>query len=575
MFSAKSKATSSSALKPSEVIPIHDEENNAVVIADELAPYIPNSSPGASSSKAPIRETPSKPSSSRPHTPPNTSTRHSKPVHPFFKKPEQKQLHISVIDIDESDEDSGSRDAPIDLRESPIRPASPHSGLKKTTRHRKDSSTLPPWPTAETQHVRDSYTPFLVMASGWQRKLLRANLPLALDTDDTLKAGLISTPPSYSYTRRSPFSVTPSDTPSSEHRNHPAFSRQHPSQSSGSKQDAWVDQYRPVRADQLLGNERSGQYIKEWLLALELSLDTSTSSPPVASAQPRKRKRAKGENGPSTRGAKRPRIVRTVDKAERRKQRKRVSNSSHWIVDSDDEDEAEDVIPHHDDGFDDLLHPGDPLPGAVLSYDFSTYLSNSLLIVGPPGSGKTAAVYACAAELDWEVFELNSGWGKRSGANVVAMLEGVGKNHTLGVEASNGRKTDLKGKRKTSDKETTSQSLHSIFAKATEAREDIPGELGAKGESLEASDSIEEGRRSVGYMVEEEGLTDSLHASPKDAPIRKVNQSIILLDEVDVLFSGEATFWPTVVNIIKESRRPVIMTCTGSSSPPHSYPCRF
>jgi hypothetical protein len=43
-----------------------------------------------------------------------------------------------------------------------------------------------------------------------------------------------------------------------------------------------------------------------------------------------------------------------------------------------------------------------------------------------------------------------------------------------------------------------------------------------------------------------------------------VAQSIILLEEVDVLFGEDVNFWPAAIKLINKSHRPVVLTCNGN-----------
>ncbi|KAH7879829.1 P-loop containing nucleoside triphosphate hydrolase protein, partial [Lentinula edodes] len=132
-------------------------------------------------------------------------------------------------------------------------------------------------------------------------------------------------------------------------------------------------------------------------------------------------------------------------------------------------------------------------------------LTNTILLSGPNSTGKTAAVYACAAELGWEIFEVYPGVGKRSGANLDNLVGEVGKNHLV-------RKTQLQN--------------------------------------------------------ENSGTNPKLNGTQHEEHEAAARQSLILLEEVDVLFKEDVNFWGSIISLIKDCKRPVILTCNDASLVP-------
>lgn len=133
------------------------------------------------------------------------------------------------------------------------------------------------------------------------------------------------------------------------------------------------------------------------------------------------------------------------------------------------------------DEFDDFIDDGDINDEP----DDGHSCSDILILYGPPGSGKSSAVYAAAEELGFYIFELNPG-ERRSSKKLLEKLGGMSKSHLV--------------------------------------HRDSAGTDSGAGESYK-------------------------------------QQSIVLLDEVDVLFDEDQTFWVGLDKFVETCRRPVILTC--------------
>lgn len=337
--------------------------------------------------------------------------------------------------------------------------------------------------------------------------------------------------------------------------------------------ELWTDKWRPRRADETLGNEDRALYLRAWLLALKLRVETLPSEGPTQNlgSQPEPKKRTKPRK--EARGVKRPQVLRQVHKRRKRQRLDSEEPDDAWLVDdgvesdcvwgeaeSEDEDafcqrtlsrlqrapgEAADEAPCEP-----IESSTEPEAGAVPDFScsaprFGDQIHNTILLHGPSGCGKTAAVYACAEELGWDVFEVYPGIGDRSGTALNKLIGDVGKNHLV--------------------KQTQRQQKRLFFG-------------GREGDAIAGADGMQEAHRPVHRRLrrvdseQEVNVTDVSgdHAAAPDSAIDSpsqpsVSQSIILVEEVDVLYEGDSNFWPALINIIKDCRRPVVLTCNDVS----------
>jgi DNA polymerase III delta prime subunit len=170
-------------------------------------------------------------------------------------------------------------------------------------------------------------------------------------------------------------------------------------------------------------------------------------------------------------------------------------------------------------------------------------LTNAVLISGPNGCGKSASVYAVAKELEFEVFEINSGT-RRSAKDILERVGDMTQNHLVQL--------DGKGDDSYTNDHPTGLGL-------PDAKQNTVNMFFKPAAQNKAKDNRSKPNENINKGIPREVLTTSS---------RTQKQSLILLEEVDVLFEEDKQFWTGILALIEQSKRPVIMTCTNESLVP-------
>lgn len=163
-------------------------------------------------------------------------------------------------------------------------------------------------------------------------------------------------------------------------------------------------------------------------------------------------------------------------------------------------------------------------------------VKNAILICGPPGRGKTASVFAAAHQLDFEVFEIHPGM-RRTAKDIFDKVGDMTHNHLVQAAVS------------------------APLSRASS----VPSEIGEQSDDGGEMDTTQ--KSLAGFLA---GKSSKVPRPAESKPTLEKEllqkQSLILFEEVDVLFEEDKTFWSGVQSLIATSKRPIILTCNNLDS---------
>ncbi|KAL4976861.1 hypothetical protein BDW66DRAFT_159301 [Aspergillus desertorum] len=281
----------------------------------------------------------------------------------------------------------------------------------------------------------------------------------------------------------------------------------------------WAHKYAPSTAQQVLCATKEALMLRDWLNRLVVSsVDVGN---PSKDNEKTKRKEEK-----------------------KRKRRKKADKLHGFVVSSEDEySEMGEILGSDDELAGDVtvsnkrtvIRTGDTTFHLRSSNDRGR-MANAILLSGPSGCGKTASVYAVAKEMDFEVFEINAG-SRRSAKDILDRIGDMTQNHLV---------------HNLHDKGNTEQ-LSSIDSQAVGLENTKQNKL--VGFFKPTSTARKTGRP--------ESKTPPKESAVKQSRTQK--QSLILLEEADILFEEDRQFWSGVLTLINQSKRPIVITCNDES----------
>ncbi|XP_043384479.1 ATPase family AAA domain-containing protein 5 isoform X4 [Chelonia mydas] len=205
-------------------------------------------------------------------------------------------------------------------------------------------------------------------------------------------------------------------------------------------------------------------------------------------------------------------------------------------------------------------------------------LCNTVLITGPSGVGKTAAVYACAQELGFKIFEVNASC-QRSGRQILSQLKEATQSHQVDKQGVNAHKpcffnscSSTKSPKKiNSPRKAISPRKPPLSPKGTGLKRSLPPKtlanyfkITSKPESNEEIVESQAKNKANTQNSLKEKVDIQTKSTNKEVggeePSKKNATSLILFEEVDIIFDEDAGFLSAIKTFMATAKRPVILT---------------
>ncbi|XP_034754315.1 ATPase family AAA domain-containing protein 5b isoform X2 [Etheostoma cragini] len=209
-------------------------------------------------------------------------------------------------------------------------------------------------------------------------------------------------------------------------------------------------------------------------------------------------------------------------------------------------------------------------------------LCNTMLITGPPGVGKTASVYACAQELGFKIFEVNCS-SQRSGRHVLSQLKEATQSQLVERPGIDPLKptyfTNYNINSCTLKSETLPARPKNVPSSSNKRAAQRFGHSSRKGKVNPAmvtlanyfkvkakADNLHLGGLSPYEKPESEKSGNPSQGSDPTVPRdKKTATSLILFEEVDVIFDDDVGFLAAIKTFMTTTKRPVILTTNDPS----------
>nr|WKN12653.1 Atad5b [Chaunax abei] len=207
-------------------------------------------------------------------------------------------------------------------------------------------------------------------------------------------------------------------------------------------------------------------------------------------------------------------------------------------------------------------------------------LCNTMLITGPPGVGKTASVYACSQELGFKVFEVNCS-SLRSGCHVLSQLKEATQSHLVEMSGKDPLKPAYFNNYSAASKSETGKTAPLKNVTST-SKKRVPqnfGRSGRKGKAHPATVTLanyfkmkakadHSHFRGPSPSVKPDSKTSGSCSPGSDQTVTQNKQtvtSLILFEEVDVIFDDDVGFLTAIKTFMASAKRPVVLTTNDPS----------